>query len=100
MHMMHSEERRALWRRGRFRELFMERRRMLEDAVSAILQEGLREGLIRDDIPLQVLASFMLSVLRMRARGRHGTDGPDVGYDTVVELFMHGAGPFESGMDE
>lgn len=93
MHMMHSEERRALWRRGQFRELFMERRQMLEGAVAAILEEGLRDGLIRGDVPLDVLASFMLSVLRMRGRSRHKADGPEMGYDTVVELFMHGAGP-------
>lgn len=92
MHMMHSEERRAVRRRGHFRKLFMERRRMVEGAVCTILEEGLREGMIRDDVPLDILASFMLSVLRMRARSRYRRGETDIGYDTVVELFMHGAG--------
>jgi AcrR family transcriptional regulator len=97
MHMMHSEERRATWRRGQFRELFMERRKMLEEAVCTVLDEGRGAGLLRHDIPLPVLASFMLSVLRMRARSRHSGDKADIGYDTVVELFLHGAGSVEGG---
>ena len=93
MHMVHSGERRVLRRRGELRKLFYERRRLLQEAVCAVLEEGRTEGLVREDIPLDVLAAFLLSVLRMRARVRHSEDRPEITDEGVVDLFLHGASP-------
>ena len=90
MHMMQSEERHALWCKGRVRDRWIAKRQQLFEAVEAILEEGRRDGELRGDMDLNVLATTLLGLLRARGqtRRRHGTP---IAHETVVELFLHGA---------
>jgi len=91
-HMMQSEERRVLSRRGKTRERWLERRRRLVSALGEILARGRDEGVIRADVPLELLAAFLLGLLRTRARQLSvSPELGDAGYEVVVDFFCHGA---------
>ena len=91
MHMQQSAERRALWQRGRMKERWLDKRRRLVATLVDILQEGQRAGEIRDDVALNVLAVFLLAMLR--TRGWAGQVDPEfcVDHESVVDLFLNGA---------
>lgn len=92
-HMMQSEERRALSRRGKMREDWLERRRQLISAVAEILARGRSEGVIREGIALELLAAFLLGLLRTRARQANVfPELEEAGHETVVDFFCYGAG--------
>lgn len=91
MHMMQAEERRAMWTRGELRDVWMSKKAQLTSAVSRVLDEGKREGLIRADIPLDVLAVFLLGMLRTRGRDCLAHSGPSVSHEHLVSLFLQGA---------
>ena len=92
LRMMQSEDARMPWHGGKVRQRWRQQRRKLVSAVGQIIQKGVREGRVRSDVPTEVLAGFLLGMLRTRARTL--TDVPvearPVGL--VVDLFCHGAG--------
>ena len=90
-HMMQSEERRMLWRKGKMRELLMERRRRLVTGVAGVLQHGKEQGMIRSDIPLEVLAALLLSMLRTRAHEMKSYPEILRRHEVIVDFFCHGA---------
>ncbi len=95
--MMQSEEARLQWFRGDMRRRWMERRKKLVTAVAGILQAGVREGSIRDDVPADVLAGLLLGMLRTRARDLADLPESARPLELVVDLFCHGAGKVAAG---
>ena len=92
LRMMQAEEGRALWSRGTIREKWLARRAKLAAAVAGILAKGVAEAQIRPDLPPDVLAGYLLGMLRTRA---HDLTEAEPGYQSmewVVELFCRGAG--------
>jgi AcrR family transcriptional regulator len=77
--------------RGEFRERWSEKRKELVTAVAAIIAKGVDVGEIRGDVDPQVLAAFLLGMLR--TRGRQLGDAPEAmqRYELVVDLFRNGA---------
>jgi len=75
----------------RFREAFRERRRRLGEAVACVLAEGVEAGFIRPDVPREVLAQFLLGLLRARnqAFGPDPAERPPL--KLVADLFLRGA---------
>jgi len=92
IHMMQAEERRALWRRGKGSEQWLRKKGQLVGAVRSMLEAGRREGCIREDLDLDVLAVFLLALLRTRGWGRSGRGGGTIDHDTVVDVFLNGVG--------
>lgn len=90
--MIQAEDARISWCSGRVRERWTEKRRQLITAVAEIIQKGLDEGKIRADVPAQVLANFLLGMLRTRARDLAGEPEEVRQHELVVDLFLHGAG--------
>ena len=90
--MMQSEDVRMALCRGRVHERWEERRRQITSAVTEIIRRGADEGKVRTDVPPQVMAAFLLGMLRTLARDLE--DEPDSirRPELVVELFMRGAG--------
>ena len=81
------------------RQRWLSRRNNLVQAVGAVLSEGIREQAIRSDVEPEVLASFLLGMLRTQARDMEGgTDGQDC--RLLVELFLEGAGLANSANTE
>jgi len=91
LRMMQTEEVRMYWRRGQAKERWLARRRELVDAVGKVLAVGVREGAVRPDLDCDVLAAFLLGMLRTRARGVETDEPPP--HEFVVDLFLQGAAP-------
>ena len=88
--MMQSEDGRMASFKGRLREKRMEKRKKLVDALAGILHRGVQEGHVRSDILPEVLARFLLSMLRTRARELQDAPEQMHGCEVVVDLFCHG----------
>jgi AcrR family transcriptional regulator len=89
--MIQTEDARMLLCRGRLRDRWLQKRQRLVESVRAILRKGQLEGLVRDDVADQTLASLLLGLLRTRARNL-GEDRGVIGDDVLVDLFLRGAG--------
>ena len=90
LRMIQSEEARISWCRGDVRNQWTEKRQRLVAAVAEILDKGRREGKVRSDIAPEVLAHFLLGMLRTLGRNlsdvRNGS-----WHEWVVDLFLAGA---------
>ena len=95
--MMQAEDGRMQWSKKKARDRWMERRKKLVAAVAEVIDKGVQEGAIRSDVPSEALASFLLGMLRTRAR--HLADAPEAlrRDELIVDLFCHGAGKIEGG---
>ena len=95
--MMQAEEGRMYWCGPNIRERWMAKRKNLVAAVAEVLRKGVAEGEIRPDIPVEVLANFLLGMLRTRARDL--ADAPEAlrRDGLVIELFCRGAGQASVG---
>lgn len=97
--MMQSEESRVHGCRGRVRKQWMTHREKLVTAMAGVLARGAAEGLIRNDIDPAVLARVLLSALRTHSRELSESLGERRGLQTIVELFLGGAG-FRASVDQ
>jgi AcrR family transcriptional regulator len=89
LRMMQTEDGRMAREHGAMRERWLTHRRPLVAALGKILAAGVREGVVREDVPPEALASFLLGMLRTRAREMEASD--DISLDVVVRLFLFGA---------
>ena len=95
--MMQAEEDRMSWCHGSLRERWATHRRKLVAAVAAIIAKGVAEGAIRSDIGPEVLAGFLLGMLRTWARDLAGEAHKELPHEFVVHLFCDGAGRRSGG---
>jgi AcrR family transcriptional regulator len=91
LRMMHSEEYRAHWRKGEFRQRWRERRVKIDAVMSDILRRGVEEGVVRKDVRAEVLSRLLLGMLRTRSRGRSDAGKEAIGLKVVVDIFLRGA---------
>ena len=89
LRMMQSEDGRVASEHGAMRERWLTHRRPLVAALGKILADGVREGVIRPDLPSEALAALLLGMLRTRARELEAADA--VSLEAVVEVFLSGA---------
>jgi AcrR family transcriptional regulator len=89
--MMQVEEFRMHWCGKALRDRWLARRKKLVVAVAGILRKGVEEGEIRSDMPAEVLANFLLGMLRTRARDLADAPARLRRQELVVELFCNGA---------
>ncbi|MFO7898946.1 MAG: TetR/AcrR family transcriptional regulator [Planctomycetota bacterium] len=90
--MMHSEDARAYWHKGEFRQRWRERRRKIDAAMSDILRRGVEEGALRTDVRPETLSRLLLGLLRTYSRARARGRSRDLDLDLVVDMFLRGAG--------
>jgi TetR/AcrR family fatty acid metabolism transcriptional regulator len=90
--MMQTEEGRVSWGSGQLHQHWMDHRKGLVAAVADMIRKGVAEGEVREDIAPEVLANYLLGMLR--TRGRDLCDAPQAmrQHEVVVELFCRGAG--------
>jgi AcrR family transcriptional regulator len=74
--------------RGRWKE----RRLRMVQAVAAVLESGVNEEQVRNDLPAAVLAEMLLGMLRSRGRRLHDEGEEPLSIEEVVEVFLNGAG--------
>jgi len=91
LRMMQGEElRMARCKTGLRREWHARRGRMVS-ALAKVLASGAAEGMVRRDIAPEVLAAFLMGMLRTHAREPELMDGPEA-LGLMVDLFLRGAG--------
>jgi len=82
---------RALECGGSLRRRWLERRKAMTQAVAATISRGVAAGEIRPDLPAEVLAEYLLGLLRTRSGEL--SDRPEAvrTVPVVVDLFLNGA---------
>jgi len=90
LRMIQTEDGRMPWCHGELREHWMERRKNLVAALAETIRKGVAEGEVRDDIPAEVLASFLLGMLRTRGRDLGDVPPHLRQHEIVVDLFCKG----------
>jgi AcrR family transcriptional regulator len=91
MRMMQGEAGRMQSARGQMRKEWNARREHLLGLVANILEEGIAQGAVRSDVPANVMAGFLLGMLRTRAREMGEMPKAAKDYAVLVELFFNGA---------
>jgi len=94
--MIQTEDARMPLCRSGLRHRWLERRQLLVESLGRILRKGQVEGLVRDDLTDQMLATFLMGLLRTRARNLR-EDRDVIGDDLLVNLFLRGAGLRDAG---
>jgi AcrR family transcriptional regulator len=95
--MMQSAEGHALKGPGRLRERWILRRGRLVAAVADVLERGRAAGDVRDDLPCEVLAVYLLGILRSRSNDLPGAPEGWRSLDLALEIFWSGARRPEAG---
>lgn len=90
--MMLAEEDRMRGSHVPLHEQWLERRKKLVAAVSLIFQEGVEEGQIRPDVQCDVLANYLLGMMRTRSRDLEDASEPMRRHELLIDLFLGGAG--------
>ena len=90
--LMQAEDFRMALVVGSIHDRWLGHRKQLVAAVADVIRKGVAEKVIRGDLPPEVLANFLLGMLRTRARDL--ADAPEAvrRYEVVLDLFYHGAG--------
>ena len=91
--MMRSEDARMSLSKGTLPKRWTQHRKKLAAAVADILRRGIDEGRVRMDVPVEVLAGYLLGMLRAHWRGQCNQDESVDSFRQVVEVFLNGAGP-------
>lgn len=89
LRMMQTEDGRLCLNRGAMREHWLAHRRRLAEGLGRILAAGVQEGVIRADLAPEVLAAFLLGMLRTRTRELEDPEAMPLA--AVIGLFLQGA---------
>ena len=89
--MIQSEGARVQLSKGTIRKKWLDQRKRLVDAMAKIIEKGIGEGKVRDDIPADILAGFLLGMLRTRQRDLADMPKSLISTELIVELFCQGA---------
>jgi TetR/AcrR family fatty acid metabolism transcriptional regulator len=89
--MILSEGARAVESGGGLRKRWLEHRKSMREAVAAIIAQGIESGDVRSGLPAEILAEYLLGMLRTRAWELE--DQPEAlrSDASIVEFFIHGA---------
>jgi len=89
--MMQTEHTRMFWRRGEGRPRGRARPGKLVGAVAGIIEKGIAEDRVRKDVPPEILARYLLGMLRTRTwMAAESSEEPEP-LETVIDLFCTGA---------
>jgi TetR/AcrR family fatty acid metabolism transcriptional regulator len=88
--MMLAEDARMPGCKGKLKERWLKQRKKLVKSVARILEHGVADGLVRHDVPSEILASFLLGLLRARALEMLDVPPEQRPHELVVDLFCNG----------
>jgi AcrR family transcriptional regulator len=74
------------------RQRWREHRKTMPEAVAAIVAQGMASEKIREDLPAEILAEYLLGMLRTRSWELEGWPEAQRSLAAVVDLFINGAG--------
>jgi AcrR family transcriptional regulator len=88
-----SEGERAMESTGTgLRQRWQQRRKTMTEGVAAVIARGVASGEIRRDIPPEILAEYLLGMLRTRSWELEDRPEPLRSHALMVDLFTKGAG--------
>lgn len=90
LQMMQTEADLACWRKGKIRQRWLDKRKMLVNALADIFSEGIAEGVVRYDISAEVMATSILGLLRTRARDLQDISENMKNCKLLVDMFLNG----------
>jgi AcrR family transcriptional regulator len=90
--MMQAEDFRMALVGGSMLDRWVAHRKLLVAAVADVIRKGVAEKAIRGDLAPEVLADFLLGMLRTRARDLEDAPESVRRYEVVLDLFCRGAG--------
>jgi AcrR family transcriptional regulator len=91
--IIRSESERAMESSGTgLRRRWQQRRKTMTEAVAAVIARGVASGEIRRDIPPEILAEYLLGMLRSRSWELEDRPEPLRSHALMVDLFTKGAG--------
>jgi AcrR family transcriptional regulator len=76
--------------KGKLMQRWVKRRKKLIDATVNILSQGVEEGVVRADMPIEVMAMYLLGMLRTRTRDLVDFPKDHRSHHVLVELFCNG----------
>ena len=91
LQMIQSQAARLSRLKSEIRQRWILKQKKLVDTVSDILSEGVAEGIIRSDISTEVLAIFLLGMLRTGAGDLNGSSEVVQKNTLLADLFLNGA---------
>jgi AcrR family transcriptional regulator len=94
--MMQTEDFRLAVTKGAVYERWTEHRKKLIVVLADILRRGVSDGQIRGDVPPEILANFLMGMLRTRARDLEVAPATMRRLELVIDLFCRGAGKGEA----
>jgi len=74
------------------RQRWRERRRTMTEAMAALIAQGIAAGEIRATLPAEVLAEYLLGLLRTRSWELEGWPEAQRSHVATIDLFLNGAG--------
>jgi TetR/AcrR family fatty acid metabolism transcriptional regulator len=90
--IIRSEGERAMESTGtRLSQRWQQRRKTMTEAVAAVIAKGVASGEIRGDIPPEILAEYLLGMLRTRSWELEDRPEPLRSHALMVDLFTKGA---------
>ncbi len=90
--MILFEGERTRSRGATLRQRWLKRRKQMTAIVTEILAAGVASGDLRSELPAEVLAEYLLGMLRTRSWELENQPEARRTQASVVELFLHGAG--------
>ena len=90
LQIMQTEANFAYWWKGKIRQRWLDKRKMLVNALADIFCEGVAEGIVRSDISAEVMAAFLLGMLRTRARDLQDMSENMKNCKLLVDMFLNG----------
>jgi len=90
LRIMQTEANLVFWRKARNRRRWLDKRKMLINALVDIFCDGIAEGALRTDISAEVMATYFLGLLRTRARDLQDIAESMKRCELLVEMFLNG----------
>jgi AcrR family transcriptional regulator len=87
-----SEGQRAMESGAGLRQRWQQRRKTMTEVVATVIARGVASGEIRHDIPSEILAEYLLGMLRTRSWELEDQSEPLRSHALMVDLFIKGAG--------
>jgi AcrR family transcriptional regulator len=89
--MMHADADGAYWNRPDISQRWLAQRHKLVRAVAVVIDKGIAEGVLRSDVQPEILANFLLGLLRTRFRDLGDIPEEKKSMELIVGIFCHGA---------
>ena len=88
--MILAEGERALGRGGGLRQRWLKRRKKLTEALAVIISQGMASGNVRPDVPAEIMAEYLMGMLRTRAMELESAPEPLRSRALLIDLFTNG----------